>query len=801
MKKINYLLTFWIAAHIISCEQKKLETSLEKETFKSIEEDNPYTTTVSQWGSKNTESFVFLHSPAGLRIEYNLDRQLLQLWINPLSGKSIDYKDRNFSNRDDHTNVFDKITIPNIKLDDFDHCDYDAFHSKLYFKSGQVMHLLSHYEKPSVVLWFEKEEYVDFKSENSSVLTEATPTSFGISHTNRERNFTFVASIGTGKGQFQHQLEVEKGRSVYTRAHLSANQTLIISGELVSEQVMNFTKEIASLPLETLISQNEAKINIDLETGKIGVRNNPELQKLIDINKRYALSVQDKKGLMRSAIQYIYYLLWYRDNGMNVNHLSYSGWAGPVQKSNPVLLANPNFSKQYPNQKFYGQLLGGSISKWEEDGTFYAIWCAFTEWTQTGNTEHISGKNLETLESSMSWLEKYCFDEKQGLFGRYYYCESPLKNSRDEGWDNANGSPSQKWPAIYEKDSIVRAYDLYINLLNYSCYAMLSSVTIGEKADNYMLKAKKLEQKIGILFGNDVLPSYGKLLTSTGKMVTSVPYGMDQTDYVWAMSLPPFFPNYDVQLENARWALYKNLRTKPEGYFFAGYCSVLRNMDPSLYPEDSLMAALQYLIPQSIRAGKYLVMPYAMPEIVDVKDGNPFHDVRPITFSIGPFTAALSNLGVRRLPYGLAVRGTKYLNKIEKYDYQGMQIDFTFDAQSKTNAVTIDGVLLSHSLQLPMNMMNNKNPKILVSGNTFGITNTILISSTLILKEIKTIDNKISYIVEAKGANQLVFQNIKNKIQISNEKGEIITATETKNKQTTYLRFEGKGIFNVSIEK
>ena len=176
-----------------------------------------------------------------------------------------------------------------------------------------------------------------------------------------------------------------------------------------------------------------------------------------------------------------------------------------------------------------------------------------------------------------------------------------------------------------------------------------------------------------------------------------------------------------------------------------------------------------------------------------------FRSVRPITFSIGPFTAALSNLGIRRLPYGLAVRGTKYLNKIEKYDYQGMQIDFNFDAQNKSNSVTIDGVTLSHSLQIPMNMLNNKNPKVMVSGNTNELKNTILISSTLILKEIKTTEKKVNYIVEAKGANQLVFQNCKSKLHVTNEKGETVPTSETISKNATYLRFEGRGVFNVSF--
>ncbi|HEX8545423.1 MAG TPA: hypothetical protein VF691_00600, partial [Cytophagaceae bacterium] len=768
-------------------------------TFKSIEEDNPYTSTASQWGNKTPETFIFLHSPAGLRIEYNLDRQLLQLWINPQAGKSLSYKDRNFSNRDDHTDVFHKITFPNLNLADFDHCDYDAFHSKIYFKSGQVLHLVSHYDKPSVIVWFEKDGTVDFKSENSAKILTADKTTFAIIQPNRGRDFTFVGAIGAGAGQFQHQLEVDDSRSIYARANLKANQTLAIAGELSKEDVKGWTRQIAAKPFKDLLVENESKITADLQTGKIFVRNNAELQTLLDINKRYALSVQDKKGLMRSAVQYIYYLLWFRDNGMNVNHLAYSGWAGPVQKANPVMLANPNTSKEYPGDKFYGQLLGGPITKWEEDGAFYAIWSAFTEWTQTGNKDIVSGKNLETLESSMAWLEKYCYDQKQGLFGRYFYCETPLQNSRDEGWDNAIGAPSQKWPAIYKNDSIVRAYDLYINLLNYSCYAMLSTMTDGDKSKAYWNKARNIEKNLKQLFGKDALPSYGKLQTSKGEFVSAVPYGMDQTDYVWSMALPPLLPAYDTELEVARTALFNNLRKKPDGYFFASYCSTLKSMDTEIYSEDSVMNAIKYLIPQSVKAGKYLVMPYAMPEIVDVKDGNPFHDVRPITFSIGPFTAAVSNLGVRRLPFGLAVRNTKYLERIEKYDYQGKLIDFNFDAENKTSSLTVNGVPLQHSLQLPENMLTENVSKVIISGNWNSEKIPVLVSSTVRLLEIRKAGNGIEYSIEAKGPNQLIFKNLKTTPVVKNEKGQVIESKLVKGTKVSYLRFEGNGKFSLSI--
>ncbi len=61
---------------------------------------------------------------------------------------------------------------------------------------------------------------------------------------------------------------------------------------------------------------------------------------------------------------------------------------------------------------------------------------------------------------------------------------------------------------------------------------------------------------------------------------------------------------------------------------------------------------------QSNRPGKYLPMGGAMPEKIDIPDGLLYHDIRPQGFAIGSFLAAWSSLGVRRLPFGLAVRPT-----------------------------------------------------------------------------------------------------------------------------------------------
>ena len=86
------------------------------------------------------ETFVLLQNRMGIRIEYCVDRSRLQLWISPRAGRSMEARDRNWSNRDDHTAVFERILLPGLDLGAFEGADYDPFHSVLRFKS-QVLHL------------------------------------------------------------------------------------------------------------------------------------------------------------------------------------------------------------------------------------------------------------------------------------------------------------------------------------------------------------------------------------------------------------------------------------------------------------------------------------------------------------------------------------------------------------------------------------------------------------------------------------------------------------------------------------
>ena len=173
--------------------------------------------------------------------------------------------------------------------------------------------------------------------------------------------------------------------------------------------------------------------------------------------------------------------MWFRDGGMNTAHLAMTGWPDPAHQHVPFALANPNVSLDEPEGHFFGQVMGGSITKWQEDGLFYVVWPAFLHWTQTGDDSFVKGDSLRVMEEALDWLERYSFDPERGLFGRYYFCETPLTGSRDYGWDNATGAPTDRFESVYEGRTITRSYDVYVNALNHAVYLMLSAMETGPR--------------------------------------------------------------------------------------------------------------------------------------------------------------------------------------------------------------------------------------------------------------------------------------------------------------------------------
>lgn len=757
----------------------------------------------SQYGVRYPETFVLMQNRMGMRIEYCVDRSDLQLWISPQAWKSLDYKDRNFSNRDDHCNIFEEIKLPHLKFEQFDSCDYDPFHSKLYY-GDQTLHIANIFDKPMVVVWFENASVVDFESHHEDQPISRVNNEFIVQHEDRGKVFDYAAVMAEGEGHFRHQGVLDEGRSIYARAQLGGGQHLVIASELKKENVPEMAREYAQKDIRTILSTNEDKVQQALQNGRFQLRNRPEMQKLLEKNRRIALSMQDG-GFMRSTNQYIYYLLWFRDGGMNTSHIAYSGWPKPAADHSEIALVNPNVSKREPKGKFFGQLMSGPITKWEEDGLFFVVWPAFAHWTQTGDKTYIQGQYLDNMEQGMDWLERRCYDKEKGLFGRYHYSETPLYGSRGYGYDRATGRPTDKFPSVYQGDTIVKSYDIYINMLTYSTYLMMSAMETAvnkeEKADTYYNKAMELKSNMEQFFEVDSrLPSYGDLITKKGETVQAEPYGMDPTDYRWSLSIPPFNPTYPDQYKTYRTNLWRDMTQKPQGIFICTYNSILTSMDPLLHDEDSIMAALDYLVPQSVEPGKYLPMPYTIPEMIDVKDGDPFHDIRPLVYSIAPWLSAVTNFGMHRLPFGIAIRPTKYLNNLNNYRYKGALLDVTYEGKGSISQIIFNGEPLNHTWQIPENALKKGENEIEVSMKDNPKNNNLWAKSTVMLKNVSEDAGDINFQVKTYGENVATFKNLEKEVVIRNESGENMEFDRKTMNELTFIEFEGRGNYTITLQ-
>lgn len=733
----------------------------------------------------------------GIRIEYNFNKQKLELWISPQAGKNKDYHWRNFSNRDDYTCLFDKISFPNLNLKDFVKCDYDPFYSKIYFKN-QTLHILTLYDKPVIVVWLDKEDFIDFKSAQNDKLLKRNDRTFGIEHVSNDIKFHFVASMKGGKGKFLHQTEIDYWRSTYARAMVSPEQFIVIGGEIEKEHVLEMVEGLSQNKISNLITDNEAKISKALANGVIKVNDNAELQKFIDINRRSVLSGQDHSGAIRAALKYIYYLIWNIDGAATTVLTSQTGWAEPLKKWTDFSISNPAEQKNPPAGKFYGQLINGKITKREEHGIFKAVWSAFSYWTQTGDSTFITGTYLENLEAATNWMERNNWDEKQQAFGYFYTSEDPTYGSNDYGLDAAVGSfgPKNPYTLTFENDTILRIYSYDWNLMAYNSYLMLSAMTKGLKASTYFEKAKKMEPFFDKLSKNKTTPDILYQLKKRGFVQAE----LKSKHQKWGSSLVYFV--YDMPKMDGR-GTTKLIDSKKDidGQFAMTVFSALASMDIEFIDEKEIVNVINLILPENIRSGKYLPMPYAMTEIFGIDDGNTYHDIRPQYFSIGPFLGTIGNLSLKRMPFGIAVRGSNLVNNIENYQFQKSFIDISYTGKGKINEIVLNDEVLQNTLQIPEEKLKTGKNKIQVKLAEKSITAPLLVYSTVRLQKTIVADKNITYYFQTYGKNTLIFKNLINEPKIVDSNNSRIRFQNLKNNGASYLSFEGIGFYQIIVTR
>lgn len=770
----------------------------------SVEYDknDSYGYTVSPDGK--LESTILLHSRMGIRIEFNLHRNTLSLWLSPQAGTSVDYRDRNFSCRDDHTSIFDEISLPELRGKQFVSCDYDPFHSILNFKV-QRLHLATLVDKPVVLLWAENEETVDFKCDKQDSLLKRTDTMFAVRHPDRGKVLDFAAAAGRGKGRFWHQPEVDEGRSTYARIVLSPKQPLVIGGELAKEQVPGLVGKLAGEAVSRLRAASEKKIAAKLQSGRVALRSGGDIQRLYDTNMRHLLSVQDASGAMRAALKYVYYLIWTTDAVVTAAGMLQTGWREFMRLYLEFTLANPTSQSAPPKGRFFGQLTNGRITKREEFGVLCAVWPAFLYWGLTGDRTFVSGKYLKVLEDAVTWLEDYTYDPEMGALGGYYFsggAEDPFEGSGDFGWDAAVGRPMSRsvHGPQYEGKSILRSYEVGLNLDHYNMCLMLSTVTSGAKSKRYLARAKEIGEFLRDLRRRDAVAWYR--LKGVNKLVL-VRKDKQKSSHNGLLAVQGrypavFMPEYATLFINRMNSFVPLNQKTVVGLMPCRLYGRLAGLDTEFVDERGIVQTLEAGLKYHVEPSRFNPMPYTMVETLGAKDGE-YHDIRPQAFSAGPFQAAVTNLSIRTMPFGIGVRGTNYLKELRHFEYLNGYVDVRYKGKGRIGRVLLNGRPLEFTLQVPDSRVRKGANRIDVQLVKQPATMPTLVFSTVRLHRITVRGGRPRYDIEGYCQNVLIFRDVPGSVVVTDSHGRTVETAAQRHGRHLFVEFWGQGRYEAAV--
>lgn len=697
---------------------------------------------------------VFLHNPQALRIELRLDDARLLLWWSPGAGCTFDALERNYSNRDDHLDVFERIQFEGLPLGEFRSCDYDAYRAVIRFANREI-ELATVPDLPIVLVTARRGPLsLRFKTHRHDTVVATSAQGWTVRHEEGGRGFEFTAAVGPGAGVFKHQPIFEPGRAIYSRVDLAEGQTVAIGAGLEGEGIAARTAARVAQPLDAVHAATAARLARDLADGTPVFRGAPELDAFYALNRRSLHGAIDESGALRAALKEVYYLIWVRDGAFCFNSQAAAGWMHKHLEWCRLLLANPltigSEDPMLPPGRTFGQLVAHRFGKMEEDGPYYVAWSVFTAWVQTGDASLLTPENLALLEEMVRWVEAYDFDEARGLFRERMVDESPYKGSRDDGWDAAIGELQREGGMKYQGKHILYSYSAYMNLLMFGTYGMLAALPGIRQADAYRDKAERLWEKLAPFLPQDGLPPAGELVMEDGEVILAPPYIPKTACYLWAFSLPGLAPM--PHIDALRLRLLRDVLARPKGHWINAITALIAAVDPLTCEEQELARGIHYLVVQGQRSGKYLPMPGTIPEKYDVPDGAYYDDIRPQAFAQSSFLAACTSLGVRRLPFGVAVRPTRFLDTLASFAWRETRIDFVFGAAHE--GVEIDGAPLPHSLQLPDEAMRPGRVEVSVGALP---AQGVLARSNVALRSVRRAGEEVVYAIDAPGLSELAF--------------------------------------------
>ncbi|MDX2110312.1 MAG: hypothetical protein SFY80_08745 [Verrucomicrobiota bacterium] len=693
------------------------------------------------------------------------DRAEFEFVYKPNAFRRKDFRARNFSCRDNQTELFASFQLPDLCASHIRKFDYDPFVTRLHTETPSLAQnaitVVNVIDENCFAIAADRPLTIAIKPRGAFVCTDGLLTESFV-----DRGEDIVSFIAFASYEANRFRVIADGTHVL---QIYENEIIWVGGEDSIGRVHATLEKLRPHSLDTLIAYNERQIEPVMRKGRTRF-NDEDFQRVIDFNKRIIYSGMDAGGACFGALNRIYYLIWNRDGSQTASMTARAGNLELIKLWAPFILANPAIRRDAKGQKMaeWLQMLGTRWTKAEDDGIYYAFISLFALYQTTADDSLLHTPDFERLLGALDLTIATRFDEKEQLFGSDVRGEDDLHGSPNFGYDTVNGTIS---PTVHRKNlGHRRAYGLYHNVNLYNTLRMAAALiaVVPEVDSGHRERYAKLASRLANTLSTRFVNAVGIFRSEYTVLTDGTSYYTEFTDsdyweYCWAVSVGPFFPDINVALRSARHV--RENWPKIKAY---GYCpwNTLSRFLKEWGTLDSV--AYRDMLADEVREARLQSVKYPMKDALTEYYGET-EGWRPLPFSAGSFLWSTSSLLLQSMPCGLAVRASTWVDAVDDYCFKQSHLFASATGQGDTvQSWLINGEVIQDTLQIPENLLRTGHNRIVVTRGQIPGTPRLYSSDARLLR-VQRSAGTISYHFESSGHADLVFENWSQVKQVSVE--------------------------------
>jgi len=719
---------------------------------------------------------IILQNRCGNRVTLMFfdDRTDLQFIYKPNAFRRKEFPARNFSNRDNYTELFTQFRFPQIRESFIYNWDYDPFVTRLGVRTPWDA------QNEITVLNIADENAFAIAARSPLLLAVKPHQVFDIQNGLLTEKFTDRGEemVSFIKFNSLHENRFRVTSSGEYVLQIFENEVIIVGGEENMQQVGRVVKGLGRLSLEALTDRNEKILDLKMNNGLVHFQN-PEFQEVIDLNHRIVYSGIDEGGACFGALNRIYYLIWVRDGAMTSSLMARAGNTELIKIWTPFLLNNPSITTRPDGEQVaeFLQMVGSRWTKSEDDGIYYATLSLFTYYQTTGQTDLLLGSEFLVLLKAINDFIDKGWNQEMGMIISDTRGETPLKSNPYFGYDVVNGNFERTDHHVGEDGrSISKSASLY-NMVNTFNLLTMAAVMLDQRPDmdngqgeKFLGIARAIQNTIRTKYvdpSGNLYSGYLQFDDGSDKW-QAFARGADYWEYTWALSLGPFYPVLDLQIKSARMVpgTWPEIRTY-------GYCP-WNTLSRILYEYGMSGAEYVNMLADEVSEARMLTRKYPMPgALTEYNTG--VEGWRSLPFTAGSFFYSVSAQIIQNMPLGIGVRASNNVDRMDNFQFRVSLFDAIATGEGdRVEGYTLNGREIPHTLQIPESLMRfGRNELEIRRGNSF--VDFRLYSSTAQLKDCSMDGDKVTYHFFSPVDAELVYENFERAhISVLDPSGEAI---------------------------